>query len=121
MNVANKINGTKEKIKVTKHIKIKCDYCGKQFKLKAKMIREKKITDEITKLSFKCPKCKGDFAVSYKDKEINENIKIMNDIAEEIKNKDKFEPMELDTLTEKFNKLKQRNLEVSNRYKAIFG
>lgn len=121
MSVDNKINGIKENIPVINHIKTKCDYCGKEFKLKAKMIKEKKVTDQVTKLSFKCPKCKGDFAVSYKDKEINENIELMNKISEEIKKKDKWEPMELDNLLTRFNNLKQRNLELSSRYKAIFG
>lgn len=104
-----------------KHIKIKCDHCGKEFKLKAKMIKEKKITDEVTKLFFKCPRCKFDFIVSYKDKEIEENIKIMNNISEEIRDKEKFEPMELDTLMKKINNLKQRNLELNSRYKMLFG
>lgn len=104
-----------------KYIKTYCDLCKKSFKIKPKMIKEIKLTNEVTKLSFKCPHCKHEFVVSYKDNEVEENIKIMNGIAEEIKNKNKFEPMELETLTEKFNKLKQRNLEVSNRYKAIFG
>lgn len=104
-----------------KHIKTKCDHCGKEFKLKAKMIKEKKVTDEVVKISFKCPKCKGDFSVGYKDKEINENIQLMNKISEEIRDKDKWEPMELENLLKRFNNLKQRNLELNARYKAILG
>ncbi|GAA0825297.1 hypothetical protein [Clostridium tertium] len=106
---------------ITKNIKTYCDLCKKSFKIKAKMLKETKVTNEVTKLSFKCPHCKHEFVVIYKDNEVEENIKIMNDIAEEIKNKDKFEPMELDTLTERFNKLKHRNLELSSSYKVLYG
>lgn len=103
-----------------KHIKVICDYCKKDFKLKAKMIKEKKITDEVVKISYKCPKCGHPFVVGYKDKEINENIKLMNDISIEIRDKHKWEPLELDNLLKRFNNLKQRNLELNARYKAIF-
>lgn len=104
-----------------KHIKVKCDHCEKDFKLKQKMIKEKKITDEIIRITYKCPCCKVDYSVGYKDKEINENIEAMGKISEEIRSNDKWEPMELENLRIRFNNLKQRNLELNARYKDIFG
>lgn len=94
-------------------MKIKCDNCTHEFKLSKVKLKERKVTKEISKMSFKCPKCKYEYIVSYQDKEVKENIKRIKFLTNELKNGD-------NTAELKIKNLKERNLDLSNRYKALF-
>lgn len=94
-------------------MKITCDYCNQDFKLSKIKLKERKITKEISKLSYKCPKCKHEYIVSYRDNEVRENIKRIKSLSYELANGDR-------TATLKIQNLKERNLELSNRYKVLF-
>lgn len=90
-----------------------CDNCNKEFKLTKIKLKEKKVTNEISKIYYKCPKCKHEYIVSYKDKEVRENIEVIKMLSYELINGDR-------TAVLKIQNLKDRNLELSNRYKALF-
>lgn len=94
-------------------MKIICDNCNKEFKFSRIKIKEQKITDGISKMFYKCPKCKCEYIIAYKDKEVRENIKRINLLYCEVATGDK-------TASLKIQNLKDRNIELSNRYKAFF-
>lgn len=94
-------------------MKLMCDNCNKEFKFTKIKLKEKKVTNEISKIYYKCPKCKYEYIVSYKDKEVRENIKAIKTFSYEAINGDK-------NVMLKIQNLKDRNLELSNRYKALF-
>lgn len=94
-------------------MKLMCDNCDKEFKFSKIKLKEKNITNEISKIYYKCPLCKFEYIVSYKDKEVRENIKAINILYQEAVKGDK-------TALIKIQNLKERNIELSNRYKALF-
>lgn len=94
-------------------MKIICDYCNNEIKPTKIKLKERKVTNEITKVSYKCPKCKREYIVAYKDEEVRENIKRIKILSYQLVNGDR-------TAALKIQNLKERNLELSNRYKALF-
>lgn len=94
-------------------MKVICDYCNKGIKPSKIKLKERKVTNEITKVSYKCPKCKHEYIVVYKDEEVRENIKRIKTLSYQLVNGDR-------TTVLKIQNLKERNLELSNRYKALF-
>lgn len=104
-----------------KKVKTVCNDCGKVFILKPFMVIEQKLDSSTTKIFFKCPKCKKEYLVGYKNREIINNNQKINEILEEIKGKYKFEPEELNTLVNKIERLRVRNNEINGILKAIYG
>ena len=70
-------------------MKIICDKCNKKFEHTKIKLKETKITDNITQIYYKCPKCKFKHVVGYKDNEIRENIKRIKKLSSEALNDDK--------------------------------
>ena len=95
-------------------MKVICDYCNKEIKPSNIKLKERKVTNEITKVSYKCPICKYEYIVAYKDEEIRENIKRIKELAYQLLNGDK-------TVVLKIQNLKERNKVLNARYKALYG
>lgn len=94
-------------------MKLICDNCNKEFKLSRVKLKKKKVSDEIIKIFYRCPKCKCEYIVAYQDEEVRENIKRIKELSYQLVNGDR-------TAVLKIQNLKERNLELSNRYKALF-
>lgn len=94
-------------------MKIICDNCNKEFKFSKIKIKEQRITEQISKMYYRCPKCKCEYVIAYKDKEVRENIEVIKMLSYELINGDR-------TAVLKIQNLKERNVELSNRYKAFF-
>lgn len=94
-------------------MKIICDKCNKKFEHTKIKLKETKITDNITQIYYKCPKCKFKYVVGYKDNEIRENIKRIKKLSSEALNGDK-------EVLKKIRNLKERNMELNYRYMGLF-
>lgn len=94
-------------------MKIICDKCNKKFEHTKIKLKETKITDNITQIYYKCPKCKFKYVVGYKDNEIRENIKRIKKLSSEALNYDK-------EVLKKIRNLKGRNMELNYRYMSLF-
>ena len=94
-------------------MKLICDNCNKEFKLSRVKLKKKKVTNEIIKIFYRCPKCKCEYIVAYQDEEVRENIKRIKELSYDAVKGD-------NTAVIKIDNLKKRNLELSNRYKALF-
>ena len=81
-------------------MKVICDYCNKEIKPSKIKLKEIKVTNEITKVSYKCPKCKYEYIVAYKDEEIRENIKRIKELAYQLLNGDKTVVLKIQNLKE---------------------
>lgn len=68
-------NNLKETLKTPE---IKCDFCGKTFKIKK--LKTKWLDDNIQRIYFVCPYCKKEYTSFYKDKRIRKNIKKIDDL-----------------------------------------
>ncbi|ARC85649.1 hypothetical protein U732_1115 [Clostridium argentinense CDC 2741] len=99
---------------------VNCDECNKDFKLKQGRIRTENIAEGIERTYFKCPYCKSKYIVMYQDKEVKENLKDMDNIKIRVQELLK-EKKDVKILIEKYEKLYYRNLEISNKYKEIYG
>lgn len=93
-------------------MKIVCNNCNKGFSPNKVKVKERKVTDGITELYYKCPKCKFKYTITYQDEEVRQNIKRIKELQENA-NKDDL------SIFLKIKNLKDRNLELSNRYKAL--
>lgn len=94
-------------------MKIRCDNCNKEFKIKNVKLKEEEIAEGITKIFYKCPKCKYEYIVSYRDKEILDNIGRIKELTKEVEQGSKEAEVKIKNLIER-NKIK------SARYKALF-
>lgn len=66
------------------------------------------------------PKCKHKFIVMYKDEEIEENLKEINNIK--IKMQELLrEKRDVEKLMQQHKKLQCKNLEISEKYKNLYG
>lgn len=103
-----------------KHPVVTCDECKHKFKLKPSKIKIEKVTEEVERTYFVCPKCKHRFIVIYKDKELNDNLIKMESIR---KKAGKLNPKkkEFKELLDKYNELYERNLKISNQYRKVYG
>ncbi len=99
---------------------LNCDECGKDFKLKQGRIRTENVAEEIERTYFKCPKCKHKFIVMYKDAEIKENLKEMDNIKIKIQELLK-EKKDVSKLMQQYKKIHCKNLDISEKYKKIYG
>ncbi|OAA93016.1 hypothetical protein [Clostridium coskatii] len=63
-------NSLKEALKMPE---IKCDSCGKSFKIKK--LKTKWINDNVQRVFFTCPYCKHEYTSFYKDDRIRKNLK----------------------------------------------
>lgn len=107
-------------MKVT-NIKVNCDKCNQIFKFKPKMIKEENITNTVVRMYYKCPKCRHKYIVGYKDEEIQKNIEYIQNTVQELKTRNDLTPEETDKYSKEFKELKDRNIELDSRYKAIYG
>lgn len=94
-------------------MKVNCDNCHKNFDSKKIKLKEKKITNEIIQISYKCPKCKFTYIVGYKDKEIIENINRIRELSKQLVEGEQQAAL-------KIHNLKMRNNELNCRYKVLF-
>ncbi len=108
------------KTRVT-NMNVVCDKCKHEFKVKPNRIKTKYITDDVEKMYFKCPKCKDEYIVGYRDSEVRDNIERIVAIVDEInQNRVKYTLQAIESLQREYGELKDRNMELSNRYKALF-
>lgn len=119
----------KEKLKKTDtgkkpivtNMKTICDKCNKEFKTKPSKVKTKFITDDIEKMSFKCPHCKTEYIIGYRNSEVRENIARILEIVEIVnKGQGKLQEKQFENLYQEYKELKDRNMELSNRCKSIF-
>lgn len=99
-------------------MKIVCDKCKKKFDSSKIKLKEVNVTDEIIEISYKCPKCKEKYIVGYKDKEILENIQKIKELDREATNVTNNN--DIVNLLKMRKNLKDRNVELSERYKSFF-
>lgn len=97
-------------------MKVICDSCKKEFEIKKRMIRTEKVAGAIERSYFRCSKCKKKYVVNYSDPEIKANIKRIKELKGEHLRKE----IDSETFIKKFNNLRERNIELSNRYKALY-
>lgn len=69
------INVVKNNIVV--NLKVNCNSCRKEFKLKKFMIRKEWVILEIERLFFICFYCKRKYIICYEDNEFRDNIEKM--------------------------------------------
>ena len=97
-----------------------CDKCKNNFMLDTSKIRIKHLKNEVDQYYFICPNCKHKFIFMYKSKEIKQNLNKMNAlkviIAKRIKTKN-----DISKLIDNYNVLYKKNLELSKKYKNIYG
>jgi len=99
---------------------VTCDKCNKEFKLKQSRLKTKIVAEGIERSYFKCPECKHKFIIMYKDKEIKENLKEMDNIKIQIQELLKSDKS-TENLIEQYEKLYYRNLDISENYKSLYG
>lgn len=110
-----------DKKPIVTNIKITCSTCSKPYKGKSTRVKTKFITDDVQKIYTKCPYCKAEFIVGYRDSETRKNVseimeiikkikKGYGEISEEVSNK----------LYKRFKELENSNVEISDRYKALY-
>ncbi|BFN04375.1 hypothetical protein [Clostridium tetani] len=99
---------------------VTCDKCGKDFKLKQNRLKIEIVKENIERTYFKCPKCKHKFIVMYKDQEIKENLKKMDNIKVQIQ-KSINEKKNTKKLIGRYEELYYSNLEISEKYKSLYG
>lgn len=97
-------------------MKVTCDDCKKEFKLTQNKIKFREVINDVTEQYFICPRCKKKYTIAYFDTEINENIKRMKELKNELDNKE----ITVEEYYTKTTNLKNRNVEKSNRYKLIY-
>ena len=99
--------------------KIVCDLCEKEFKLTQNKIKTVKVTEDISKMYFKCPKCKHEYLIAYQNREMQDNAKEIQRLYEESKKK---EPtfQDLEEINKKAEDLKNRNIELNARFIKLF-
>lgn len=120
--IRNQTPKQEKKEPVRTNMSVSCDKCSYEFKVKPGKVRTKFITNEIEKMYFKCPKCRKEYIVAYRDKEVLNNTIRIHSITRQIRQgQGKLSEYEFEALQNEFEGLKQRNLELSNRYKAIYG
>lgn len=120
--IRNQVPKQVKKEPVRTKIDVCCDKCGNEFKIKPGKVKTKFITNEIEKMYFKCPECRKEYIVAYRDKEVMTNTTRLISITRQIRQgQGKLSEYEFEALQNEFEGLKQRNLELSNRYKAIYG
>lgn len=103
------------------NMNVVCDKCKHEFKVKPNRIKTKYITDDVEKMFFKCLKCKEEYIVGYRDSEVRENIERIVNIVDDInQNRSKYSIKEIESLQKEYGEFKDRNIELSNRYKALF-
>lgn len=98
---------------------VTCDECEKEFKLKQSRIKVEVVAEEIEKSYFRCPKCKHKFIIMYKDREVKENLKEMDNIKIQIQELLKNHK-NVECLIEQYEKLYYRNLDISENYKSLY-
>lgn len=103
------------------NIKITCGTCNKSFKGKSTRTKTKFITDDVQKIYIKCPHCKAEFIVGYRDSKTRKNVSEMMEIIEKIK-KGYSEISEdvSNKLYKRFKDLENSNVEISDRYKDLY-
>lgn len=112
--------GTAKKPIVT-NMKTICDNCSKEFKTKPSKVKTKFITDDIEKMYFKCPHCKTEYIIGYRNSEVRENISRILEIVESVnKGQGNLTEAQFSKLYSEYEELKDRNMELSNKCKAIF-
>lgn len=99
---------------------VTCDDCRKQFKLKINRIFKEKVIKNIERSYFVCPHCKRKYIIGYEDQEVKDNISKIHNIREQ-RNELTPDSEESNLLLEEHNKLHKRNIEISNKYKSIYG
>ncbi len=103
------------------NMNVVCDKCKHEFKVKPNRIKTKYITDDVEKMYFKCPTCKEEYIVGYRDSEVRDNIERIVTIVDDInQNRSKYSIKEIESVQKEYGELKDRNMELSNRYKALF-
>jgi len=99
---------------------VECDECKHSFKLKPSKIKTEKVGEEVERTYFICPKCKYKFIVMYQDNEVKKNLKEMDNIK--IKVQELLEnKKDVGSLIKYYKKVYYRNLEISNKYKEVYG
>ena len=98
-------------------MKIICDKCNKKFEHTKIKLKETKITDNITQIYYKCPKCKFKYVVGYKDNEIRENIKRIKNLKGEFLRKQ----LTVEEYEKGYKDIIERNNSLNARYKALYG
>ena len=99
--------------------KIVCDLCEKEFKLTQNKIKTVKVTEDISKMYFKCSKCKHEYLIAYQNREMQDNTKEIQRLYEESKKKElTFE--DLEEINKKAEDLKNRNIELNARFIKLF-
>ena len=99
--------------------KIVCDLCEKEFKLTQNKIKTVKVTEDISKMYFKCPKCKHEYLIAYQNREMQDNAKEIQRLYEESKKKE-LTFQDLEEINKKAEDLKNRNIELNARFIKLF-
>lgn len=99
---------------------VKCDECDNNFKLKPKIMKVTKVSKDIEKHFFLCPKCRHEYVVIYKDQEFKVNLNLIEIIRLQASNF-KIDSEDYKSLLNEYEKLCKRNLEISRQYKKIYG
>lgn len=103
---------------------VKCDECNHEFKFKPKIVKTKKIVNRVTgniiRHYFLCPKCKHMYVVMYQDQEYKDNLKEMEIIRQ------KASELRIDDerylrLLEQHDWFYNRNMNISKKYKQTYG
>lgn len=100
---------------------VKCDECNHEFKLKPKIVKVEKINDEgVERHYFLCPKCNHRYIIMYQDQEYRDNLKEMEIIRQKASELRTYD-MRYDRLLDQHNRYSNRNMEISKKYKQIYG
>ena len=103
------------------NIKITCGTCSKSFKGKSTRVKTKFITDDVQKIYNKCPYCKAEFIIGYRDSETRKNVSEIMEIIEKIKKGYSEISEEVSNkLYKRFKELENSNIEISDRYKSMY-
>ncbi len=104
-----------------KYLVIYCDECKHEFKFKPKIIKVKVFKDSgVERHYFQCPKCKHSYLVVYKDQEFKDNVKEMEIIHQKASELRENDPR-YERLMDQHSRLHQRNLQISEGYKRVYG
>lgn len=98
--------------KTVENPKIRCNECGHEFKLKPSIVKLKKVSDNLDRTYFKCPKCKHEYTVIYQDQEVKDNLLKMAKLREAQTN-----AIDIDDNLKRYDNLYKRNLSISKSYK----
>lgn len=98
-------------------MKVICNDCKKEFAIKKKNIKTEKLFNKVERTYFCCPKCGKKYVISYVDKEIKENIKMLKGLKGKLLRKE----LTVEEYERNHKEIINRNNSLNGRYKALYG